>query len=63
MNTLSRVMQDIARFYNIEDKRKIKNVRVTFNQVSTICFEYENDEQEYIIIIVPPKQKGDKWKK
>ena len=56
MNTLSRVMQDIARFYNIEDKRKIKNVRVTFNQVSTICFEYENDEQEYIIIIVPPKQ-------
>jgi len=60
MNTLSRVMQDIARFYNIEDKRKIKNVRVTFNQVSTIWFEYENDEQEYIIIIVPPKQKGDK---
>ena len=60
MNTLSRVIQDIARFYNIEDKRKIKNVRVTFNQVSTIWFEYENDEQEYVIIIVPPKQIGDK---
>ena len=59
MDTLSRVMQDIARFYDIEDKRKIKNVRVTFNQVSTIWFEYENDEQEYTIIIVPPKQKVD----
>tara|TARA_R100001594_G_scaffold134643_1_gene175888 strand:- start:3065 stop:3247 length:183 start_codon:yes stop_codon:yes gene_type:complete len=60
MDTLSRVMQDIAKFYEINDKRKIKNVRVTFSQVSTIWFEYENDEQEYTIIIVPPKQKGDK---